>query len=164
MDVLLILEIISLSSEIVTLRYFCIASSIFAILSSETDGRPESCLSWTSLFKLSAPLRMCCILTQTFFRKLFTNGNECHLAQCFLSHKTRITGRNSYLVGKARRNSMSNGCQAKTERHSELVDVVMCVLGKTKTCVTARLTSIQAFLVSAVPWESCFTANTRTFD
>lgn len=87
MDVLLILEIISLSSEIVTLRYFCIASSIFAILSSETDGRPESCLSWTSLFKLSAPLRMCCILTQTFFRKLFTNGNECHLAQCFCHTK-----------------------------------------------------------------------------
>jgi hypothetical protein len=53
----------------------------------------------------------------------------------FFAHKKRITERNSHLAGEASGSSISNGCQAKTERRRQLA--------------------------TAAPWEPYFTDNPR---
>ncbi|GFS84453.1 hypothetical protein NPIL_491981, partial [Nephila pilipes] len=50
----LISEIISQSFRTIPIRSFNNAST-FSIVSSETDGRPELCASWASIFEFSAP-------------------------------------------------------------------------------------------------------------
>lgn len=41
----------------------------------------------------------------------------------FFAHKKHTTARNSQLTAEASKNSISNDCQAKTERRSELAGV-----------------------------------------
>ena len=88
MVVLLTSGIISQSSRTVTLRSFSISASTFAIVSSETDGRPERCSSWTSVrpsLNSLHHLRTCCML-----RRLHTIGNEFPPVQCFLHTKNEL--------------------------------------------------------------------------
>lgn len=59
--------------------------------------------------------------------------------------KKRITERNSHLTGEA--NSTTSGCQAKTDRRSELAEL-MIRDGETQKCVTARENSNQTFLMT----------------
>lgn len=65
------------------------------------------------------------------------------------------------MAGEASESSVSSGCQAKTELHSEVALTVICGGGETETCVTDRKTSIQGFFVTAAPRELYFASNPR---
>jgi hypothetical protein len=75
----------------------------------------------------------------------------------FFAHKKRITERNLHLAGEASGSSISNGCQAKTERCRQLAG-----RGGTKLHASVAGSRVTAFLVTAVPWEPSFTDNPRT--
>lgn len=130
-EVLLTSDFISLSFRIVTFRSFSIVSATFAIVSSKTDGCPERSSSWTSVRPSLNSLNnlRTRYMDIHFFRRLHTVENKCHLVPCFFTHKKRITDRNSHLASKASGNSISNDCQAKTERCRELAGMVICVGG-----------------------------------
>jgi hypothetical protein len=137
MHVFLTSGIISQSSRTVTLRSFSIVSSTFAIISSETDGHPERCSSWTSVRPSLNSLH--------------------HLwTCCTLIH----TERNSQLAGEASGRSISNGCQAKTERHRQFAGAGTG-RGGTKLYASAPGSHVTAFLTTAAPWEPYFTDNLR---
>jgi hypothetical protein len=79
----------------------------------------------------------------------------------FFAHKKRITERNSHLAGEASGNSISNGCQAKTERRRQLAGVGTG-RGGTKLHASVAESRVTAFLATAAPWEPYFTDNPRT--
>jgi hypothetical protein len=79
----------------------------------------------------------------------------------FFAHKKRITERNSHLAGEASRSSISNGCQAKTERRRQLAGAGTGRTG-TKLHASAPGSRVTAFLATAAPWETYFTDNLRT--
>jgi hypothetical protein len=81
----------------------------------------------------------------------------------FFAHKKRITERNSHLAGEASGSSISNGCQAKTNRHRQLAGAGT-VRGGTKLHASAPGSRVTAFLATAAPWEPYFTDNLRTLD
>jgi hypothetical protein len=114
-------------------------SSTFAIVSSETNGRPGRCSSWTSV-RLSLNslhyLRTCCTLIHT--------------------------ERNLHLAGEASGSSISNGCQAKTEHHRQLTGVGTG-RGGTELHASAPGSRVTAFLATAAPWEPYFTDNLHIF-
>jgi hypothetical protein len=78
----------------------------------------------------------------------------------FFAHKKRITERNSHLAGEASGSSISNGCQAKTERRRQLAGVGTG-RGGTKLHASVAGSRVTAFLAIAVPWEPYFTDNPR---
>jgi hypothetical protein len=78
----------------------------------------------------------------------------------FFAHKKRITERNSHLVGEASGSSISNGCQAKTERRRQLAGAGTG-RGGTKLHASAPGSRVTAFLATAAPWEPYFTDNLR---
>jgi hypothetical protein len=79
----------------------------------------------------------------------------------FFAHKKRITERNSHLAGEASGSSISNGCQAKTERRRQLAGVGTG-RGETKLHASVARSRVTAFLASAAPWEPDVTDNPRT--
>jgi hypothetical protein len=79
----------------------------------------------------------------------------------FFAHKKRIRERNSHLAGKASGSSISNGCQAKTERRRQLA-VAGTGRGGTKLHASVPGSHVTAFLTTAAPWEPYFTDNLRT--
>jgi hypothetical protein len=78
----------------------------------------------------------------------------------FFAHKKRITEHNSHLAGEASGNSISNGCQAKTERRRQLAGVG-AGRGGTKLHASVARSRVTAFLATAAPWEPYFTNNPR---
>jgi hypothetical protein len=78
----------------------------------------------------------------------------------FVAHKKRITERNSHLAGEANGNSISNGCQAKTERRRQLAGVGTG-RGGTKLHASVARSRVTASLATAAPWEPYFTDNPR---
>jgi hypothetical protein len=78
----------------------------------------------------------------------------------FFAHKKRITERNSHLAGEASGSSISNGCQAKTERRRQLAGVGTG-RGGTKLHASVAGSRVTAFLATAAPWEPYFTDNPR---
>jgi hypothetical protein len=78
----------------------------------------------------------------------------------FFAHKKRITERNSHLAGEASGNSISNGCQAKTERHRQLAGVGTG-RGGMKLHASVAGSRVTAFLATAAPWEPYFMDNPR---
>jgi hypothetical protein len=78
----------------------------------------------------------------------------------FFAHKKRTTERNSHLAGEASGSSISNGCQAKTERRRQLAGVGTGRRG-TKLHASVARSHITAFLATAAPWEPYFTDNHR---
>jgi hypothetical protein len=78
----------------------------------------------------------------------------------FFAHKKRITERNSHLAGEASGSSISNGCQAKTERRRQLTGVGTG-RGGTKLHASVAGSRVTAFLATAAPWEHYFTDNPR---
>jgi hypothetical protein len=74
---------------------------------------------------------------------------------------SRITERNSHLAGEASGSTISNGCQAKTERHRQLAGV-WTGRGGTKLHASVAGSRVTAFLATAAPWEPYFTDNPRT--
>jgi hypothetical protein len=80
----------------------------------------------------------------------------------FFANKKRITERNSHLAGEASGSSISNGCQAKTERRRQLAGV-RTGRGGTKLHASVAGSLVTAFLATAAPWEPYFTDNPRTF-
>jgi hypothetical protein len=81
---------------------------------------------------------------------------------CFFAHIKRITERNSHLAGEASRSSISNGCEAKTERRRQLAGVGTGREG-TKLNSSVAGSRVRAFLATAAPWEPYFTDNPFTF-
>jgi hypothetical protein len=79
----------------------------------------------------------------------------------FFAHKKQITERNSHLAGEASGSSISNGCQAKTERRRQLAGVGPG-RGGTKLHASVAGSRVTAFLATAAPWEPYFTDNPRT--
>jgi hypothetical protein len=78
----------------------------------------------------------------------------------FFAHKKPITERNSHLAGEASGSSISNGCQAKTERRRQLAGVGTG-RGGTKLHASVAGSRVTAFLATAAPWEPYFTDNLR---
>jgi hypothetical protein len=78
----------------------------------------------------------------------------------FFAHKKRITERNSHLAGEASGSSISNGCQANTNRHRQLAGAGTG-RGGTKLHAGAPGSRVTAFLATAAPWEHYFTDNLR---
>jgi hypothetical protein len=76
------------------------------------------------------------------------------------AHKKLITERNSNLAGEASGSSISNGCQAKTERHRQLAGA-WTGRGGNKLHASAPGSRITAFLTTAAPWEPYFMDNLR---
>jgi hypothetical protein len=81
----------------------------------------------------------------------------------FFVHKKRITESNSHLVGEASGSSISNGCQAKTERRRQLAGVGTG-RGETKLHASVAGSRVTVFLATAAPWEPYFTDNPRTYE
>jgi hypothetical protein len=79
----------------------------------------------------------------------------------FFAHKKRITERNLHLAGEASGSSISNGCQAKTERRRQLAGAGTG-RGGTELHASAPGSRVTAFLATAAPWEPYFTDNLRT--
>jgi hypothetical protein len=77
----------------------------------------------------------------------------------FFAHKKRITERNSQMVGEASGSSISNGCQAKTERRRQLARVGTG-RGGTKLHASIAGSRVTVFLATAA-WEPYFTDNPR---
>jgi hypothetical protein len=71
-----------------------------------------------------------------------------------------ITERNSHLAGEASGSSISNGCQAKTERRRQLAGVGTG-RGGTKLHASVAGSHVTAFLATAAPWEPYFTDHPR---
>jgi hypothetical protein len=69
--------------------------------------------------------------------------------------------RNSHLAGEVSGSSISNGCQAKTERRRQLAGAGTG-RGGTKLHASAPGSRVTAFLTTAAPWEPYFTDNLRT--
>jgi hypothetical protein len=80
----------------------------------------------------------------------------------FFAHKKQITERNSHLAGEASGSSISNGCQAKTERRRQLPGVGTGREG-TKLHASVAGSRVTAFLATAAPWEPYFTDNPHIF-
>jgi hypothetical protein len=78
----------------------------------------------------------------------------------FFAHKKRITERNSHMEGEASGSSISNGCQAKTERCRQLAGVGTG-RGGTNLHASVAGSRVTAFLATAAPWEPSFTDNPR---
>jgi hypothetical protein len=78
----------------------------------------------------------------------------------FFAHKKGITERNSHLAVEASGSSISNGCQAKTERRRQLAGVGTG-RGRTKLHASVAGSRVTAFLVTAAPWEPYFTDHPR---
>jgi hypothetical protein len=78
----------------------------------------------------------------------------------FFAHKKRITEHNSHLAGEGSGSSISNGCQAKTERRRQLAGTVT-QSGGTKLHASVPGSRVTAFLATAAPWEPYFTDNLR---
>jgi hypothetical protein len=76
----------------------------------------------------------------------------------FFANKKRITERNSHLAGEASGSSISNGCQAKTERRRQLAGV-RTGRGGIKLHASVAGSRVTAFLATAAPWEPYFTDN-----
>jgi hypothetical protein len=76
------------------------------------------------------------------------------------THKKRITERNSHLAGEASGSSISNGCQAKTERRRQLTRVRTGRKGN-KVHASVAGSRVTAFLATSAPWEPYFTVNPR---
>jgi hypothetical protein len=81
----------------------------------------------------------------------------------FFAHKKQITERNSHLAGEASGSSISNGCQAKTERRRQLTGVGTG-RGGTKLHASVTGSCVTAFLATAAPWEPYFTDNPRVYN
>jgi hypothetical protein len=79
----------------------------------------------------------------------------------FFAHKKRITERNSHLAGEASGSSISNRCQAKTERRRQLAGVGTGS-GGTKLHASVAGSRVTAFLATTAPWEPYVTDNPRT--
>jgi hypothetical protein len=115
----------------------------------------------TSVFEFSAPFAHV-LYAHTLFSVDFTQlGMNVHRRSAFCTQK-RITERNSHLAGEASGSSISNGCQAKTERRRQLA-VVGTGRGGTKLHASVAGSRVTAFLATAAPWEPSFTDNPRTF-
>jgi hypothetical protein len=67
-----------------------------------------------------------------------------------------------HLAGEASGSSISNGCQAKTERRRQLAEVGTW-RGGTKLHASVAGSRITAFLATAAPWEPYFTDNPRIY-
>jgi hypothetical protein len=80
----------------------------------------------------------------------------------FFAHKKLIAERNSHLAGEASGSSISNGCQAKTERRRQLAGVETGRGGNKLHAIVAG-SRVTAFLATAAPWEPYFTDNPRNF-
>jgi hypothetical protein len=78
----------------------------------------------------------------------------------FFAHKKRITDRNSHLAGEASGSSISNGCQAKTERRRQLARAGTR-RGGTKLHASAPGSRVTAFFATAAPLEPYFMDNLR---
>lgn len=79
----------SQSSRTVALQSFIIVSSTLAVVSSETDGHPERCSSWTSVLpSLNSldHLRTCCTLIH--FSPFTQLGINVHRCSVFCTQKT----------------------------------------------------------------------------
>jgi hypothetical protein len=104
------------------------------------------------------------LYAHTLFSVDFTQlGMNVHRRSVFFAHKKRITERNSHLVGEASRSSISNGCQAKTERRRLLAGGGGGAGGGGKKLhASVAGSSVTAFLATAAPWEPYFTDNPRS--
>jgi hypothetical protein len=78
----------------------------------------------------------------------------------FFAHKKLITERNSHLAGEASGSSISNGCQAKTERCRQLAGVGTGI-GGTKLHASVAGSRVTAFITTAAPQEPYFTDSPR---
>jgi hypothetical protein len=100
------------------------------------------------------------LYAHTLFSVDFTQlGMNVHRRSVF-AHKKRITERNSQPAGEASGSSISNGCQAKTERYRQLAGV-KTGRGGTKLHASVAGSRVTAFLAIAAPWEPYFTDNPR---
>lgn len=103
MVVLLTSDIISLSSRTITLRFFTIVASTFAIVLSGTDGFPKRCSLWmcvcpslNSLHHLRA-----CYMFIRFFPYISHNWEWMSFGVVFFAHEKRIIERNSHPASEA---------------------------------------------------------------
>jgi hypothetical protein len=78
----------------------------------------------------------------------------------FFAHKKQITERNSHLAGEASGSSISNGCQAKTKRRTQLAEVGTG-RGETKLHASVAGSRVTALLATAASLEPYFTDKPR---
>jgi hypothetical protein len=117
----------------------------------------------TSVFEFSAPFAHV-LYDHTLFSVDFTLlGMNVHRRSVFCTQKKPITERNSHLAGEASGSSISNGCQAKTERRRQLAGVGTW-RGVTKLHASVAGSRVTAFLATAASWEPYFTDNPRILD
>lgn len=117
MEVLLTSGIIVQSSRTITLRSFSIVSSIFTIVSSETNGHPKRRWSWTSIFEFSARF-VHMLYAHSYRHRLHSVGNECPTTQ-FFAHKKLITELNSPWRRKRVKAPSLMAAKFMTERHTD---------------------------------------------